>query len=229
MPLTTGAVACRRYRVLDTPPDDYLAPFGKAIARNAFRPINDDKGETQSGGWASVRNILETTLNPSEWHLPPYIMLGYRLDKKSVPAKLLRAKLDLAIRDAMRSRESGKFSREEKSALELSIKTEMLKATAPSVGMTEVAWNLETGRVIVASTGSTVNELVIGAFAETFGLTPVPQFPYLLAEDWAEEKSRQADLTRAGADDFAALFRLRARQGGNIEMVDDLRAAGEGA
>lgn len=214
MPLTVGAVATRRYRVLDSPPTEYLSPFGKAIVRNAFKPINEDKGETQSAGWVSVRNILETSLNPSEWHIPPYILLGYRIDKKSVSAKLFRAKLDLAIRDKLRSGQREKLSREEKSSLEMSIKTEMLKAQAPSVNVAEIAWNVETGRLIVASTSTTVNDLVAGAFAETFGLTPVAQFPYLLAEEWAEEKGRPSDLTRAGADDFAAALRLRLRREG---------------
>jgi recombination associated protein RdgC len=211
MPLLSGAVACRRYRVMEPPPEGYLAPYGKALVKNAFRPVDDAKGETQSSGWVTLRNILEQNFAPGEWHHAPYALLGFRVDKKSVPVKLLRAKLELVIREKLRATKREKLSREEKASMELAIKAEMLKGQEPNVSVTEVAWNLETGRVIVGSTATGVNDLITGAFAETFGLTAVPQFPYLLAEEWAERKKRVRFLHAAGPDDFGAAYRRRIR------------------
>src|SRR5690606_11876257 len=99
MPLIAGSVTCRRYRVPESPPDGYLQPFARSIARNGFRPIDDAAGMTESAGWVNPRNPLDTNLNPSEWHIAPYVLLGYRLDKKSVPSRILRARVELAVRE----------------------------------------------------------------------------------------------------------------------------------
>jgi DNA recombination-dependent growth factor C len=204
MPLLTGAVSARSYTVSEGVPDDYLADFEKALKRNCFRPIREGSGDLESFGWVNVRNLLDARMRPDSWHFSPYIILGLRHDRKTVPGAILKARVTEAVRRLMKQERRTKISRDERAELEMSIKAELLAQTLPSSNVTECAWNLETNRFYVASTSNTANDRVVAMFSDTFERAIIPQFPYLVAEDYAEKKNKIRVLEKTEATDFSA-------------------------
>jgi len=211
MGLFAGAVTCRRYRVVDPTPDAYLQPFTKSIARHAFRPLHPDKDDTASSGWVNPRNLLDTTFPTADWHLPPFIVLGFRIDKKALPARIFKARVDLAIREHIRVKRQARMNPDEKTEIERSIRAEMLRQIAPSTNVVDVAWNLETGRLLVGTTASSTNQMVLAAFAETFGLTPVPQVPFLMGEAWAHGAKKTREFGQLEPEPWGAMVRRKLR------------------
>lgn len=207
MPFLAGSISVRTYSVSEPAADGYLAPFTKALQRYAFQPIDDRKGQTQAAGWVNIRNMLDNRLEPESWHFPPYIVLGFRVDRKTVPAALLRARVEDAARRTLRQERRPRLSKDEKAALEANIRSELLSQSLPSTSLTEVAWNLETNRLYVASTATGANDMVATLFGETFERAVIPHLPYLVAEEWAENHNCMRALEGSYSSDFGQLHR----------------------
>jgi len=220
MGFLAGSISVRVYKVSEAVPDGYLAPYAKALARHAFAPIDDRKGQTLASGWVNARNLLDTRLEPDSWHFAPYIFLGFRIDKKSVPNAMLRARVEDAVRRTLKQERRPKLSKDERATIEAAVRTELLSQTLPATSLTEVAWNLELNRLYVASTSSTANDGVAACFTETFGSALVPQIPYLVAEEYAERHHVERALEGAYSTDFAAPVRqARAERRSDVRRV----------
>ena len=64
-------------------------------------------------GWVNVFNPIDTNLTIEKVMQGKYIILGIRKDRKSLPAALLKAQLNEALRAQLRERRGKKLSREE--------------------------------------------------------------------------------------------------------------------
>lgn len=209
MPFLTGSLSYRSFRVLETPPEDYLESFTKSLKRYAFKPIPETSDALEAIGWTNPRNLLDTRLRDFDWHFSPYVLLGLRRDKKSIPKAVLRAQVQERVRRLMKQEGRGGVSRDERADIEKDERQKLLTRIMPSSSLTEIAWNLERGRLYVASSSATVNDIVVGLMNETFNVTCLPQQPYLMAEQIAQARERQAELERLTGTDFTSELRRR--------------------
>lgn len=185
MPFTSGTISASCYRTEQPCPSDARERFNRTLQRWAFKPINAEKGESQSAGWVDPRNILATPLNWDHLTVGPYVFLGLRIDKKSVPSALLKAKVRQALRDIAKEKKIQRISRTEKKAIEERISGELLKQASPSVAIYEAVWNTATGEVFFGATSKGLNEGFMEIFGHTFEMELIPNHPLARATELA--------------------------------------------
>jgi len=146
-------------------------------------------------GWVNIRQVLDTRLTINKVLFNNMIVLGLRVDEIKINQKLFRATLAQEVAKAIReNRGDGKFSREQRLALEEKVRLELLKAQPPTLAVYEIAWNLESGIVVFGSTATKMNVEFSELFSETFNVSIEPQFPFLRAQRWARRQKQEKEL-----------------------------------
>lgn len=203
MGILGGALTVRRYRVLGEVPDDFRDRYQDALRKYAFRESAEPVANQERAGWVEVHNLLDVGFDDwNRWLYDRYLVWSLRVDKKVVPAKLLRAHLEKREQawcvEHGRERCPSSVRKELKEQLEF----EMVTQTLPRVQTTEVCWNLAQGWVLFHSLSEKPNEVFRKLFLQTFGLRLLPEVPLdLLGDDMEPERSF---LLQTGGVDFSA-------------------------
>ncbi|NQU43696.1 recombination-associated protein RdgC [bacterium] len=187
MSLISGAISARVYRVEEPPARDALHELGKDLKRYAFQPVRVDRSP-RSMGWVSPRNLLDTDLAIEKVLFEDFVVLGLRLDKVTVNAKLLKAYYQQAVQKLLKDQQRKQLSRDERAALMERTKIDLMAQQSPTTSLYEMAWNLTSHHVYFSATSTALNTEFADLFQETFhtGLTPL--FPYLRAEPKAQKE-----------------------------------------
>jgi hypothetical protein len=157
--------------------------LARAITCRAFRALDPDGGDTrQSCGWFAIHDPLVSELNPADVFFQQYLIVGFRLDRRAVPAKLLyleRRRAEEAMRLTLDRARLGRTVRQQ---IKADVEARLMLRALPVPRLFDVAWNLESGRVYLTGKMRLAREAFIDLFRETFGVAPVPLIPYLAAE-----------------------------------------------
>lgn len=194
MPLLSGTLTARFWRVEETVPPNFRDSVERNLQRHAFRPIDLDKGELSSMGWVNIRQMLDTRLTLEKTMFGEWVALGLRVDRLAINQKLFRAELAQQIGKALREKEGGKLSKEERLVLEDKVKMDLLKRTQPGVNVYDMAWNIVSGQVVFGASGEKINNIFADLFAETFQVSVEPQLPFFRARDWAARQKLETEL-----------------------------------
>jgi hypothetical protein len=194
MPLTSGSLSARVWRVLDPLPPNFAEMFERNLSRHGFRPIDPEKGELQSIGWVNIRQPLDSRLTMEKVLVRNHILLGLRLDKLSINQRIFRATLAQEIAKAVREKKRDSLSSEERLVLEDKVRLDLIKRTQPATTIHEVAWKLESGQVWFTASSQRLAGIFSDLFAETFQVTIEPQLPFLRARAWAERQGCAREL-----------------------------------
>jgi hypothetical protein len=204
MSLTAGTITCRSYRIAAPPAGNFLASVQGDLRRHAFQPVRPDRS-TRSIGWVNPRNILDTNLKAEHLVFADFLVLGLRVDKVTVNARMLKAHFNQAVQQALRERSKKQLSREERAALLEKTRQELMARQTPSTSLYEMAWNLTTHRVYFTGTGDALNAEFSDLFQETFHSGLIPLYPFLRAEAKARKEGSMDALTQAQPSRFSPL------------------------
>ena len=62
----------------------------RAVARRAFRELDPEGGDAaQAAGWVGIHDPLATDFSPADLFFQRWLAVGFRWDRRAVPAKLL--------------------------------------------------------------------------------------------------------------------------------------------
>ncbi|MGC6493326.1 MAG: recombination-associated protein RdgC [Myxococcota bacterium] len=196
MALTTGAMTTRRFRVSGTLDSGWRESLRDGLQKYAFREPPTSMGKEILEGWVRVQNLLETDFSDMNgWLFDPYAVFALRVDKKTLPAKLLRATVEKQCREWCRERGQDTCPSAVKREFKEKLEADWLKRTLPRVSITEVCYNTRTGIVVVDSLSESVADRVRTRFRQSFGLTLVPFSPL----DWVNAADREPLMATAPA------------------------------
>lgn len=171
-------------RLHATPPKniDRLA-IANAVCRGAFRE-HDELGipRAEASGWVAIHDPMVTELAPSDLFFQQYLVVGFRFDKRAVPAKLAwmeRRRAEAARKAEGNLERIGKTLRRE---IKEDVESNLLARALPNPKLFECAWNLETEVVYFTGKLKSAREAFTALFRDTFGVTPTPMIPYLAVE-----------------------------------------------
>ncbi|MFH0792678.1 MAG: hypothetical protein V2A74_01455 [bacterium] len=202
MPLLSGSLTSRSYRVLDPIPKDFRSAFLQEIRKNVFHPPAPEKGEMHSAGWVNPRNPLDTALNWEKILFSHYMTLALRVDRLSVNPRLFRPQLMEAI-SRVASEKKRTLTRAERLAIAADLRVKILKRQTPSTAIYEAAWNVRDHRVHFSASGEKINLTFQDFFTATFGVRLDPMLPYVRAEDFARRQKLTASLESLSPDHFS--------------------------
>ena len=196
-----GSMTLRRYEVIGEPADDFIERYGRALQNKAFAGSLNIAYEAEHSGWATLHNFLDTDFSsPEKWHFGGYILANLRVDKKKVPSKIYRARVQLACAEWLRQNEgtgeaagpeANKVPSRIRKEIKDQISAELLTRTLPSVRTVEWCWNLVDGYCLFHNTSDGINELFQTSFYETFGLVLSPSSPVDLLRDSEQQKTME--------------------------------------
>lgn len=180
MSLTSTSASITRFRVfgeLAKPPEAVLSGLEKF---NIDRPMDENDAEERFG-WTNT----ETPYSPEfegRMTIGSFFVFSLRVDKKTVPGKLVQQKFNEALRRKMEEREGRALSKTETREIKSQVK-EMLVASAPFVpNIYDLFWDYETATVYLLSTSKSVCEKMEDIFRQSFGLRLVQLFPFTVAD-----------------------------------------------
>lgn len=182
MGISRGGVTLTRYKVSGEAPKDFWDFVDRRIHANAFLPI-DEGTEEQAVGWCSIHDYLDTNFAYASYSLDPYLVLGLRLDRRRVPASLIKRQHRQEVQKALALREGRGLSRADREDLKEKVRLDLLRRTVPATVVLEVIWNTSNGELWVATASRGMLDIFEDLFRRTFDLQLVPRIPWLLANN----------------------------------------------
>lgn len=184
MSLLQGSITLRRFLVLGPVPSEEDLHAG--LAADMFRPFQDGSEEERMG-WCDWRNPLMVPPDPDWATHERYALFGLRLDSRKVPSALLKAHVDLRLRQLQAEKDLAFIGREARVSLQDEVKVELLRKVLPTPKVAEVAWDLKGGLLWTTASSSKMQSALVELFHKSFGLELQPLAPLLLAGRIAPE------------------------------------------
>ncbi len=195
MGFIAGSVTYRKFRVMDELPKNFRERLQQGLQRYAFREIDPKKNPESSIGWVNPLDPLDPDLSLEKLLFGSFVVLGVRVDRKSIPAALLKARVSQGLREAMRERRVRKLSREEVYAVRQTVRETMLAAVPPTTALYEAVWNYEKGEVYLSTHSSRFGVEFMDLFEVTTGLALEEVTLLSRAEDIIESEGLSGDVT----------------------------------
>ena len=193
MSLLSASVSITRYKIegkLKTPVTETVAA---ALKKNAISEIEDQSAETMSG-WTSFEKPYQPDFRGSNFVYAAYLVFALRIDKKTVPSKLIQK--HFMIESARRMAASGRqyLSRNEKQIIKDRV-IEALYLKVPAVPhVYDIIWNYEASVLWFFSNLKAANEELETLFLRSFGLTLIRMFPYTAAQLGSDLSDTEKDI-----------------------------------
>jgi hypothetical protein len=154
--------------------------FTEAVNRFRFRDLNGD-GSKQTCGWIGIHDPLATDFTPADLFFQHYLAVGFRFDRRAVPAQLLRLERRRLEEERRHERDVPRLGAAARREVRIEIEDRLLARALPVPRLYDCLWNLETGRVYLTGTQRTARDAFADLFRRTFGVEPQPLIPYFAA------------------------------------------------
>jgi DNA recombination-dependent growth factor C len=181
MGILSSTVSITRYRVNGDLGDSPIERVENGLKKFTIQDIDKEPSEIASG-WTSLFDPYTPDFNGSSFLVASYFVFSLRIDKKSVPVKVL--KKQYAIEEKKRLVESGRefLSKNEKKQLKEEIKNFLLTRMPPVPHVFDLIWDYEKSLLCFYSTQKAANEEIESLFLKSFNISLVKLFPFTLAD-----------------------------------------------
>lgn len=157
--------------------------IARAVEERAFRDHDEDGMPKQEAfGWVAIHDPLVTDFDATDLFFQQYLVVGFRFDRRAVPAKLAWMERRRQEDERRREQDVERLSRDTKREIKQDVESNLMSRALPNPKLFECAWNLETEAVYFTGKLKSARETFASLFRETFGVAPIPMIPYLAAE-----------------------------------------------
>jgi DNA recombination-dependent growth factor C len=172
------------------------AAVADSVTRRAFREPEDDVAPAISFGWVGLHDPLATELSPADLFFQRWFVVGFRYDRRAVPAKL--SWLERRRAEERRKQQDGvaRLGKTIRQEIKQEVENRLLDRALPGPRLFDCAWNLETGQLYFTGKLRAAQDAFTALFRETFTVAPMPMIPYLAIEHLGLS-SGLVDLVRA--------------------------------
>ncbi len=199
MGILKGALSGRRYRIVGDVPENFTDDYIHALNTNQLREPLSPTHKGEVAGWCQVHNLLDVDFQDINlWLYNHYALFALRVDKKTVPAKLLRAHLQKRMEAWCKQNNRPKVPAAVKEELRETLELEMLQKTLPRVQTWEIVWNMTEQWAVFTNDSELPNERFQKLFLRTFGLRAIPWSPL---DELAGTEGLPEALVSTGATD----------------------------
>ena len=174
MPLLKGAMGATRYRVVDPPADLSRDHLLERLNEGAFKEPFSQSQSGETVGWVNIHNLCVYSFDPEDSCYSQYLCFALRIDNKRLPAKLLKARLELDAQAWMNERGADRIPSSVKRELKEQLELQLLPKQLPSVAAHDVCWDLKDHKVWFFSASRKVNETFRLRFGQTFDVDLAP-------------------------------------------------------
>lgn len=193
MGLLSSTTSLTRYKVDGKLEEPILDTIAAGLKKNTISDIDDNPSE-QAAGWSSFQDPFNPNFEGSSFMIGTYILFSLRIDKKSVPNKMIQK--HYAIECSKRLKESGRdsLSANEKRMIKDHV-INFLNLKIPSTpNVYEVVWQYENSELWFFSNLKSANETLETLFIKSFGVSLVRSIPYTMAVMDPQMSDKEKDL-----------------------------------
>ena len=156
-------------------------------------PKIENEYDEISAGWTPLESPYNPDFERFSFIFGTYFVFSLRVDKKSIPAKLIQKYMALEIEKKKEKSGRDFISKNEKSELKEHV-TDILMHKIPAVpSLYDVLWDYEEKNLYLYTTQKAANEFFETIFLKSFKLKPIRLFPYTLIETKSSLQSSQKD------------------------------------
>ena len=156
-------------------------------------PKIENEYDEVSAGWAPLESPYNPDFESFSFLFGTYFVFSLRVDKKSIPAKLIQKYIAMEIEKKKEKSGRDFISKNEKSELKEHV-IDVLMHKIPAVpSLYDVLWDYEEKNLYLYTTQKAANEFFETIFLKSFKLKPIRLFPYTLIETKSSFQSSQKD------------------------------------
>ncbi len=181
MGILSSAVSITRYQVEGKLEMPVMETVAVGLKKNAISEIDEDATDRASG-WTSLEHPYQPDFEGSSFVVANLFLFALRIDRKSIPPKLLKKHLTLETAKYLEKTHRRFLSKDEKQTLKDKVVTG-LAVRMPSVpNVYDVVWNYEERVLWFFSNLRSANEELETVFKRSFNLSLIRFFPYTAAD-----------------------------------------------
>lgn len=165
----------RRYRVNDRMRFGLEQLIEKLESRK-FMPLGESIEDQERWGWITPEHLLDTRFDIGKCVREPYVVFALRIDKRRVPAPLVRAYMKIE-EEAHRATTGKPMKPTARREMRDDITMRLLERILPQSTAIPVIWSPSRQRVFFGSTSARTNDLFKPLFEDTFDLELTPMCP----------------------------------------------------
>ena len=190
MPMLSGALTVRRFRLVGSLTEGWREQFRDKLNEHAFKDNAIEVGKEEREGWVQIHNLLETEFDDfNKWLYNDLVIVSLRTDKKSLPAKLLKATLEKAYADWCEENGAKRCPKAVRAEIRDRIEGQWLKRALPKVATLDLCLNLRDKYAILHSLSDSAADRVRKRVYATFGMRLVPTGPLDMLSDGELQQS----------------------------------------
>lgn len=181
MGLLSSAVSISRYRVDGKIENPVTEAVAKGLTKNTIVDIDEDPSE-KSVGWTSFDKPFSANFDGSSFLFGNLFIFSLRIDRKSLPAKLIKKYLTIETAKRLNKTRQRFLSKDEKKALKDKVITDLAMRVPSTPNVYDLIWNYEKSDVYFFSNLRSSNEELESLFKRSFNLSLIRIFPYTAAD-----------------------------------------------
>lgn len=181
MGLLSSSVSISRYRVEGKIEKPVTEAVAKGLRKNAIADIDEDTSE-KSVGWTSFENPFSPNFETSSFLFGNLFIFSLRVDRKSIPAKLLKKYVTLETFKRLDKTKRRFLSKDEKKAIKDKVINDLAIRIPSTPNVYDVIWDYEKSNIYFFSSLRSSNEDLESLFKRSFDLSLIRIFPYTAAE-----------------------------------------------
>lgn len=192
MALISSSHSISRYHIDGEIEGSILEEVRDGLTKHSIPKIENEYDEI-SAGWTPVESPYNPDFEKFSFQFGTYFLFSLRIDKKSIPGKLIQKYMTLEINKKLE--ESGRdfVSKNEKSEIKDMV-MDILMHKIPSIpNIYDVLWDYESKNLYFYTTQKAANEFFETIFLKSFNLKPIRLFPYTIIETKASFSATQKD------------------------------------
>ena len=181
MGILSSSVSITRYKVEGKIKAPILETVGSGLKKNAIAEIDDDISE-KAVGWTSFHKPYHPDFYGSSFVYGKDLVFSLRIDKKSIPAKVLKKHFMIESTRLLAKTGREFLSRNEKAGLKDQIVDRLSLRIPATPNVHDLIWSYEESSLWFFSSLKAANEELETLFKHSFDLTLIRLFPYTTAD-----------------------------------------------
>jgi len=193
MGLLSSRISITRYKVSGQLDGSVHETVYQRLKQHAMPKIEDD-GSEAIVGWTSFENPYAPNFEGYSFVFGAYMVFAMRIDKKSIPPKLIQKHYALEIAKHLADTGRHFLSGNEKKAIKEHVVNTLNRRIPATPNVYDLAWHYQEASLWFFSNLKSANEAFETFFIKSFGLQLIRLFPYTTADLIAGLSSGERDL-----------------------------------
>ena len=216
MGLLKGSFTFSRFHVEGQLPQAFLNFINSRIKANSFHD-SPRTTEEKRMGWVSLTDILDANFEKTDYALGDYLIFSLRVDRKLIPAKLLKIKLMEAERRFLAESGKNRINKQLAEGIKDKVKLELLTKLDAIPSFYDVCWSVSKNTIYFSSLSDNVADDFVDLFKKSFSLALKrfsPQDNPLISSD----SGSSADASLIGREFLTWLWFKSEERNGRITL-----------